>query len=377
MSPWLGKYIIGLTGNISTGKSVVRKMLEHLGAYGIDADTLGHRAIARGAPGYQPVVDAFGTWLLHPDGQIDRSRLARVVFSDPQALATLEEIVHPIVIQAVDMLVRHAYRDIVVIEAIKLLESDLRERCDSVWVTTASLELQLSRLMQRRGMDAATARQRVAGQPPQEAKLKAADVVISTEGTFEETWLQVKENWRKLFKLGETSPVPVTRPEAGTLVVSRGKPKQAAEIADLINRLSGRHPPLHQDDIMAAFGEKAFMLLTRDDELVGLAGWQVENLVTRIDELYLEADLPLKEATHLLLKEVEAASRELLSEAALLFLSPALAEHVGVWRELGYEPREIESLGVRAWQEAARESQPPETVLLFKRLRMDRIFQPV
>ena len=64
MSRWPGKYVIGLTGNIATGKSVVRKMLEHLGAYGIDADALGHRAIAKSAPGYSAVVDTFGRWIL-------------------------------------------------------------------------------------------------------------------------------------------------------------------------------------------------------------------------------------------------------------------------------------------------------------------------
>ena len=81
MSGWPGKFVIGLTGNIATGKSVVRKMLEHLGAYGIDADALGHRAIARDAPGYKPVLDTFGKWILAPDGQIDRGKLARVVFA--------------------------------------------------------------------------------------------------------------------------------------------------------------------------------------------------------------------------------------------------------------------------------------------------------
>ena len=64
MSNWQGKYVIGLTGNIATGKSVVRRMLEHLGAYTIDADALSHRVISKGAPGYQPVLDKFGTWLL-------------------------------------------------------------------------------------------------------------------------------------------------------------------------------------------------------------------------------------------------------------------------------------------------------------------------
>jgi hypothetical protein len=75
MSAWPGKYVIGLTGNIATGKSVVRKMLEHLGAYGIDADALGHRAIAKDAPGYQAVLNTFGKWILAPDEQIDRAKL--------------------------------------------------------------------------------------------------------------------------------------------------------------------------------------------------------------------------------------------------------------------------------------------------------------
>ena len=68
MSAWPGKYVIGLTGNIATGKSVVRKMLEHLGAYGIDADMLSHRAMAKGSPGYQPIVEEFGKWIVAPDG---------------------------------------------------------------------------------------------------------------------------------------------------------------------------------------------------------------------------------------------------------------------------------------------------------------------
>ena len=86
MSRWAGKYVIGLTGNIATGKSVVRKMLEHLGAYGIDADALGHRAYAKGAPAYPLVLKAFGEWILDEEGQIDRSRMARLAFSDPGAL---------------------------------------------------------------------------------------------------------------------------------------------------------------------------------------------------------------------------------------------------------------------------------------------------
>ena len=104
MSNWPGKYAIGLTGNIATGKSVVRRMLEHLGAYTIDADALAHRVVAKGAPGYKPVLDKFGTWIMNEDGQINRAKLGHLVFADPQALAQLEAIIHPYVGQAVDLL---------------------------------------------------------------------------------------------------------------------------------------------------------------------------------------------------------------------------------------------------------------------------------
>ncbi len=382
MSAWPGKFVIGLTGNIATGKSVVRKMLEHLGAYTIDADVLAHRAIDKGAPGYQPVVDTFGKWILGADGQIDRKKLGRLVFNDTEALAKLEDIVHPLVGQAVDVLVRRAEQRVVVIEAIKLLESNLRQQCDSIWVVVAPPDQQMKRLVEKRGMDAATAQQRITAQGSQEAKMAAADVVIRNDGSFEATWKQVVAAWRKLFQKAETGPtkvVPAGHEEAaaGTLEVVRGKPRQAAEIAAFLTEITRGKKQMSRDDVMAAFGEKAFMLLMQGGQIVGLAGWQVENLVTRIDELYLKPGLPLKEALGKLLGEVERASGDLLSEAALLFLPPSAAKTPELWRELGYEVRTVEGLGVRAWQEAARESRPPGAVIFFKQLRKDRILRPV
>ncbi|HNC08988.1 MAG TPA: dephospho-CoA kinase, partial [Anaerolineales bacterium] len=96
MSTIPGKFVIGLTGNIATGKSVVRRMLEHLGAYTIDADALTHRAYAKGAPGYQQVIDKFGKWLVNRDGEIDRKKLGSLVFRDDEAMKQLEDIVHPL-----------------------------------------------------------------------------------------------------------------------------------------------------------------------------------------------------------------------------------------------------------------------------------------
>ena len=377
MSAWPGKFVIGLTGNIATGKSVARKMLEHLGAYGIDADALGHRAIAKDAPGFNAVVNTFGSWVLGPDGQVDRTKLARIVFADPDALTQLESIVHPLVRQAVDILIRRSTQKVIVLEAIKLLEGPLRQACDTIWVTYAQKELQISRLTQKRGMSSAVAHQRVSAQPPQIEKVKLANTVIHNESTFEDTWIQVTRAWKQLFPTYEAAvPKPVEAPK-GVLFVEKARPRHAAEIASLIGRLSdGRKKPT-SEEIMAAFGEKAFLFLKQDGLPVGIIGWQVENLVERTDDVYIEPSRSLPEAMQALLHEVETTSRDLQCEIALLFLPPELSNQEDVWRSLGYEPRSIESLGVRAWQEAAQETMGTGETMFFKQLRKDRVLRPV
>ena len=377
MSAWPGKYVIGLTGNIATGKSVVRRMLEHLGAYGIDADALGHRAIARGAPGFRAVVNTFGTWIVGEDGQIDRTRLARIVFSTPEALVQLELIVHPLVGQAIDLLVRRSRHPVIVIEAIKLIESGLRDQCDVLWVSHASPEVQLKRLLEKRKMSEIAARQRIAAQPPQAEKLAAADVIIQNGGSFDGTWQQVVAAWEVIFPSSDTGPVYTRQPARGELAVQRARPRQAQDIAALIRRLSNGARSPDRSDIMAAFGEKAFLLLTLDNRLVGLLGWQVENLVARTDDLYLDPEIGFAEAMQVMMPEVEQASRDLQSEVLLLFVTPQLARQEQVWQKLGYHSRTIHSLGVRAWQEAAEELQPSGAVMLFKQLRKDRVLRPV
>lgn len=377
MSKWPGKYIIGLTGNIATGKSVVRKMLEHLGAYGIDADALSHRAIAKGAPGYQKVVDTFGKWVLDENGEVDRAKLGRLVFSDPEALRQLEAIVHPMVEQAVDVMVQRASQRVVVIEAIKLLEGKLVSSCDTVWVTFAPEAVQKARLLQRRGMGETEALQRIQSQPAQEVKTAAANVVIQNTGSFEDTWKQVVAAWKVISPITDTMPVVLHKATQGELTVQRGRPRDSASIAAFITRLSGGTRPQSQEDIMAAFGEKAFLLLMADKQMVGLAGWQVENLVARTTDLYLEPGLAVEKAIHVLVAELERASHDLQCEASLLFLPPQLASQEAIWKELGYTRRTPQTLGVQAWQDAALESQPANTILLFKQLRQDRVLRPI
>jgi dephospho-CoA kinase len=377
MSYWSGKYIIGLTGNIATGKSVVRRMLEHLGAYGIDADALGHRAISSGAPAFQPVLDTFGSWILSFDGEIDRTRLARIVFSDPTALTRLEEIVHPYVIEAVDLLIRRSKQKVIVIEAIKLLETDLHGKCDSIWVTYASETVQITRLVEKRGMDEKTARQRILVQPPQEVKVGQADIIIRNDGSFDDTWRQVTAAWLETIPIVETRIEPSIGPVLGKINVMRAGPHQAGEIATFLTRLSSGTQEFSREEVMATFGEKAYLMLKSDDNLVGLVGWQVENLVARTSDFVLEPDIPLAEAMRVLMDEVERSSRELQCEISLIFLPPELAGEEGIWRNLGYHDRSIKSLRVRAWQEAASESMVAGSVMLFKQLRKDRVLRPV
>ncbi len=379
MSHWPGKYVIGLTGNIGTGKTVVRRMLEHLGAYTIDADALSHRAIAKGAPGYQPVVEHFGRWIVGKDGEVDRAKLGSLVFRDPAAMQALEQIVHPLVRKAVDVLARRATQPVVVIEAIKLLEGDLRKACDTIWVTYAPQVVQIERLTRKRGISREEALQRINAQAAQTGKIEAANVVIRNIGSYDDLWKQVTQAWKKyiLPTTGPLQPAAVQEAKAGEFSVSRGKPKDAEVIAELINRLSNSHPKLTADGVMAQFGDKAYMLLQSGRKLVGIAGWQVENLVVRTTDLYLQPDIDVAKALEKLVREIEQVSSDLQCEASLVFPTPSLAEQSAVWQKLGYESRSPDALGVQAWTDAAKESMPADTVLYFKQLRRDRVLRPI
>jgi dephospho-CoA kinase len=376
MSAWQGKYAIGLTGNIATGKSVVRKMLEHLGAYGIDADVLSHRAIMSTSPGYKPVIDTFGKWVLGSNGEIDRSKLGELVFKNQDAMLRLESIIHPLVRQALDVLAKNTSRRVIVIEAIKLLEAEMHNLCDQVWVTTAPTDVQLERLIEKRELTKQEAQERINAQLPATARLTKADVVIENDGSFEKTWKQVYEAW-KVITQEEPDFKPIPSKSYGKLDVRRANPESADHIAAYMSQHSRTKRKMTKDDIMAAFGEKAYMLLLSDEEIIGLLGWQVENLITRVDDVMLNEGLAIQKGLEALMSYVEDSSKELQSEAALLFLPPSLAQHENLWSSLGYQARTVKDLQVKAWQNAVMESMPPGTVLLFKQLRKDRILRPM
>ena len=193
-----GKTIVGLTGNIAVGKSLVMGMLSSLGAATIDADRVAHEAILRGGPAFDAVLREFGAGILGADGQIDRSALGNIVFSDAVKLRRLEAISHPAIRKRIDGLIRDAREEVIVIEAIKLLEGSLKDRVDAVLVVDAAPETQLRRLMERRGMSEAEALRRIQAQNPQSEKLRLADVIISNDGDVAETLAQVERAWLTL-----------------------------------------------------------------------------------------------------------------------------------------------------------------------------------
>lgn len=192
------QYLIGLTGNIATGKSTVGYTLSELGATVIDADKAAHLTMRSGSKVYDRIIATFGPTLVGNDGEIQRKDLGRIVFNDPKALQRLEEIVHPAVHLEVQQRVADANTAIIVIEAIKLIEAGWHQICQSVWVTTCPSEMQVERLVTKRSLSYEQACQRVTAQPPQKLKIDLADVVIDTSGDLADTRRQVEAAWQAI-----------------------------------------------------------------------------------------------------------------------------------------------------------------------------------
>jgi dephospho-CoA kinase len=192
------RIVLGVTGNIATGKSTVVNVLRELGAHHIDADLVYRDLVAPGQPLLQDLVDHFGESIIDEDGSLDRRALGAIVFSDPEKLQELDAITHPAVIAESDRRAEEIRDGVVVMDAVKLIESGHAEACDEVWLVTAPEEMQIRRIMKRNDVDADEARRRVAAQPPLEPKLDRADVVIENSGTLDELRSQVIDEWHEM-----------------------------------------------------------------------------------------------------------------------------------------------------------------------------------
>ena len=195
-------HTIGLTGNIATGKSSVAKLLGQLGAHVIDADKVAHDVMRSGREAWQRVVARFGSEILGADGEIDRRVLGDIVFADPAALRDLESIVHPAVLAEVDRRISAIVEGavempIIVVEAIKLVESGMHACYDALWVVTCSPEQQEARLMARSRLSEEAARLRIEAQSPAAANAALADVLIDNDGAWVDAERQVRSAWKR------------------------------------------------------------------------------------------------------------------------------------------------------------------------------------
>lgn len=191
-------YLIGLTGPIGSGKSLVRKMLEHLGALTIDADELAHLAYLPGNPGYDAVVKRFGSQVLDEQGFIDRRELGRLAFNDQRVLKELEEIIHPLVVRAVKSMLEFSPMPIVAVEAIKLLESGLKELCESIWIVDTPREILVERLMEARGMTKKDILARLESQANFSTFQDERAATITNHGGRICLWNEVRARWENL-----------------------------------------------------------------------------------------------------------------------------------------------------------------------------------
>jgi len=200
------KIVLGITGNIASGKSTVVDMLEDFGAIHFDADLVYRELVGPGQPLLRSLADHFGAGIVAADGSLDRKALGAIVFSDPAKLAELDALTHPAVIAEIDRRAGAVERGVVVIDAVKLIESGHADRCDVVWLVVANPDVQMTRLMRRNRLDALEARRRIDAQPPMEAKRQWADRVIDNSGTLEETRRQVVSAWNAMLRAREMYP---------------------------------------------------------------------------------------------------------------------------------------------------------------------------
>jgi len=193
--------LVGLTGNIGSGKSTVAQMLSERGATIIDADVLARRAVELGTPAFAKIVARWGSSILAPDGHLDRAALRRVVFADHAQLEELNQIVHPEVERLRGRLIDQAKRrgDRVVVCDIPLLfERHMTDRFDRIVLVDSHRAIRLERLVKERGLRETEAMEMIAAQMPAELKRARADFIVENDGTFAQLERRVNDVWTAL-----------------------------------------------------------------------------------------------------------------------------------------------------------------------------------
>ncbi len=351
-------YIIGLTGNIASGKSVIRRMLENSGALGIDADLLAQRTYLKGAPAYQAILSAFGEHLLDPFGEIDRKALAQIVFSDHKKLIQLERIIHPIVQRSLDFLIQKAQTPLIVIEAIKLFEIGLNRLCQSVWVSSADDNIRLQRLVNQRGMLRESAEMRLSSQSPQKEKLQKADVIIQTEGSFTQTWHQV-QNALKSAGLNDFDPSEYCPLENG--MITRPLPlNEASTAAKFFGQESSNITTA--EGILQILGQRSLCSIWKADELWGLIFWQISNFTAVVESSVQKDMFVTLETSQAILSVLQSLAERHLTEVLLVLPDTGLIINTTA---LDYQPVQQEKFINPIWRSILNRYDPdPKTIFI-------------
>lgn len=200
---------VGLTGSIAVGKSFVSGVLAELGCRVVDADVVARRVVEPGAEGLRRIVEAFGEWVVRPDGTLDRAAVSAVIFKDEARRELINSLLHPLIIAEQDELLRRWEledpRGIGVVDAALLIESGGHGRFDKLVVVHCRPEVQLERLMRRNQLTREEAAARISAQMPQEEKRRYADFQIDTSGSYEESRRQTEGVVAELRKLADES----------------------------------------------------------------------------------------------------------------------------------------------------------------------------
>ncbi len=195
--------VIGLTGGIGSGKSTAARLMGELGAEVLDLDKVGHDVLKKGSNAYKKAVRDFGEEIINKNGEIDRGRLGKIVFNNPDALKRLNNITHPEIDKAVENKINDFQKrgvKVMVLEAAAMLEASKAGLADELWVITAPEKIATERIKDRPGYSLATARSRIRAQVTNEERIKHAKVIINNDGTLDELKTKVKAEWGKLLQ---------------------------------------------------------------------------------------------------------------------------------------------------------------------------------
>ncbi len=199
---------VGLTGSIAVGKSHVCDVFRELGCRVLDADQTARDVVRKGTPGLSKIVEAFGQSVIAADGELDRPKMAAIVFADEEKRLLLNSIVHPLVFEAQNQWLADREAEdpdgIAIVDAALMIESGGYKRFDKLIVVWCEPDIQLQRLKRRDRLSEDEAEKRVRSQMPQDEKKKFADFLIDTSGSFESTRVQCIQVHRSLQELSRT-----------------------------------------------------------------------------------------------------------------------------------------------------------------------------